>query len=155
MTQQYKPTTIKRRVKTNQQFIEFMTEALDLFIEKGAINLTASDHRSLPMNALQNMWYSELSKQGDMTADEYRNFCKCKFGLVILMRDDLEMADLIRSVDWNQRAVNWGMSVEEAKMLFVSKMAVTSTFSTAQEREYLAAIKSFFEPKGFVLTDAN
>jgi len=85
---------------------------------------------------LQNAWiykaYSMLEKQGDMTAAEYRNYCKYTFGLPILFESGGEKTAawriMLKSITYEQR------------LLAMEQMQVTSLFTSDEMMRYIDAI---------------
>ena len=92
---------------------------------------------------LQNAWiykaYSMLEKQGDMTAAEYRNYCKYTFGLPILFASD------------NDTSTAWRIMLKsipyEGRLLAMEQMQVTSLFSADEMGRYIDAICKAFNDK--------
>ena len=64
-------------------FIQNQTKPITVTIEQGMIG-----KRSYEQNKLQRLWLNELAEQGDMTAEEYRAFCKLHFGVPILRHEN-------------------------------------------------------------------
>lgn len=144
-------TTIKDKIRSRKSLLIWCEQLVDFCDEHKYITVTASDKRSLSANALQHEWYKIISSHYACDESDVKAFCKYKFGMPILLRRDLELADLLKGVDWNQKAANWVMTVEDAKQLFVSKIQVTSTFSTDESLQYMDAMKIHYEGEGFTL----
>ncbi len=91
----------------------------------------------------QNQWiykaYSMLEKQGDMTAAEYRRYCKYNFGLAIVFEKDLEMASIYRKM---LRKLDY-----ESQMLAMDMITVTSNFDVEQGARYINEIINHFNDK--------
>ena len=101
--------------------------------------------RSLPQNDISHAWYLELAKQGDMTFDEYRTYCKYKFGLAIMLSGDDEQKATFQRV---MKSISY-----EDRLAIVSKMAVTSTFKKSEMAQYLDEMQRHFTQQGFILTN--
>lgn len=144
-------STKKFKINCLSSLMDAFQAIRDFWEEHKYIQLTISDKRSLSMNALQHQWYKIIATHTGSSESEVKAFCKYHFGRGILLRNDLELADLLKSVDWNERARRWNMSVEDSKVLALSKMEVTSTFSSSESIEYMDAMKSHYEPQGFTL----
>ena len=101
--------------------------------------------RSLPQNAISHKWYAELAAQGDMTFDEYKTYCKYKFGLSIMLEgDDIQKASFQRVM----KSISY-----EDRLAIVSKMSVTSTFKKVEMTKYLDEIQRHFSPQSFILSN--
>lgn len=106
--------------------------------------------RSIEQNKLQRKWCAEAAAQGDMTAEEYRGYCKLHFGVPILRRDSDAFCEaydrLIRPKDY------------EEKLLLMQEpfdLQVTRLMNTKQKTEYLDRVWQHFTGLGFRLTDPN
>ena len=108
------------------------------------INLTFGK-RSMIQNGLQFHWYKELEEQGDMTAHEYRRYCKYEFGMSIRAESDEffaeSMRDLVRKYTYEDR------------LKIMEYIDVTSTFDRKQMSRYLTEIKHHFSDKRLTNSD--
>lgn len=106
-----------------------------------------TDHqkRSIISNSLQFHWYKELETQGDMTANEYRRYCKYHFGLGLRAAKDEYFADWIRKI--------FKLYVYEERLMQMDYVDVTSTFDRPTMSLYLNEIKLHFS--SFVLTNSD
>lgn len=104
--------------------------------------------RSLAQNRLQRLWIKELSKQGDMTAEEYRAFCKLHFGIPILRNENEKFCKAYdEKVKWRSY---------QDKLMFMAEpfdFPVTRLMTVKQFKQYLDKIYIHFSSLGFVLTD--
>lgn len=142
---------MKRFVKTAHDkstlisFIQNSNTPITVTIEKGIIG-----KRSDKQNKLQRLWMNELAEQGDMTAEEYRAFCKLHFGVPILRYENERFCQLYdRDVKWRPY---------EDKLLFMGEpfdFPVTRLMTVKQHKKYLDAIYVHYTGKGFDLTDPN
>lgn len=149
-TSQAKRVVLLRRfIKTEQDksaliaFIQHSDNPMTVSIEKGIIG-----KRSLEQNKLQRLWINELAEQGDMTAEEYRAFCKLHFGVPILRHEDERFREAYdKKVKWRPYA---------DKLEFMAEpydFPVTRRMTVKQHRQYLDAIYVHYTGLGFELTD--
>ena len=108
-------------------------QILEDFEKHKFINVKISKQtRTLKQNSWTFKAYDMLSKQGDLTAGEYRNFCKYHYGLSIRAASEPEFAELLKpmlkSLDYEQKVKS---------MMFID---VTSTFDTEQMGQYINEI---------------
>jgi len=106
---------------------------------------TDTQKRSIISNALQFHWYKELETQGDMTANEYRRYCKYHFGCALRAASDDFFANTLRDV-FNQYPY-------EDRLKMMDFIDVTSTFNRPTMSVYLNEIKLHFT--SFVLTNSD
>ncbi|MCE8034596.1 hypothetical protein EKK97_13925 [Billgrantia tianxiuensis] len=127
-----------------------LAEAITRWGEIEVIVRKREKHRSQEQNKLQRKWCKEAAAQGDMTAEEYRGYCKLHFGVPILRRDSeafREVYDrLIRPRDYAEKL---------ELMMEPLDFQVTRLMTTAQKGEYLDAMWTHFTGLGFRLTDPN
>lgn len=119
----------------------------------GKVDIVVREHqakRSNDQNRLQRQWCKEAGEQGDMTAEQYRGYCKYHFGLAILCRD---------SEDYRQacKRVLGGLSYEQRIELMMEPhdYPVTRGMSKKQKTEYLDLCWQHFTGLGFRLTDPS
>ena len=117
--------SIKARVKNTEQFAKFMNAALDMFEEKGAVNMTCNDLRSIDANATIRLCYKQIQQMSEgMTAKDVERQCKLNYGVPILRRDceiqDYVFGDLERRYGY------------ERMLKIMDMFAVTSTMNTKQ-----------------------
>ena len=145
--------TLRKTINSQEKLVEYCQELTDFWWEHRYINVSATDKRNLDQNALQFFWYEQMEEQGDMSREEYRNKCKLKFGIPILVQNPefSWIMTVLKSVDWDQAAIDSGKSVQECKEEFVGNMEITSRMSTDEMKRYLDGIKTHFEPLGFYL----
>ena len=135
--------------------IPHTTEAAD-YIESIAPNailsaeikhLSKKDHRSLDQNRMQHRWYRDLAKQGDLTALEYRSYCKAHFGVPLLCLHDEafreQYNDCIRPLPYEQKLSLMGGVID---------LPITSRMSVQIMAQYLKAMSDFWLEKGMQLT---
>ena len=140
---------MKRFIKTDQDkaqliaFIQNQTKPITVTIEQGIIG-----KRSLDQNRLQRLWINELAEQGDMTAEEYRAYCKLHFGVPILRHENEKFRQGYDSkVKWRSYA---------DKLEFMAEpfdFPVTRLMTTKQHKQYLDAIYVHYAGLGYRLTD--
>jgi hypothetical protein len=117
----------------------------------GQVDITVKKHepkRSLDQNRLQRLWCKEAAEQGDMTAEEYRGYCKYHFGLSILCRDSDEFRAACKRV---LGALSYEQCI--ALMMEPHDYPVTRGMSKKQKAEYLDRCYQHFTSLGFRLTD--
>lgn len=104
--------------------------------------------RSIDQNRLQRKWCKEASEQGDMTAEEYRGYCKLHFGMQILCRDSEEYLAACQKV-------LGGLAYDQklALMMQPHDYPVTRGMTKRQKSEYLDMCWQHFTGLGFRLTD--
>lgn len=103
--------------------------------------------RSIEQNKLQRKWMLELEAQGDMTAEEYRGYCKLHFGVPIMRNEDEEFR---RAYDRYIRDLPYEHKL--AMMMVPLDFPVTRGMSTKQKTVYLDSVYRHFTGEGFVLT---
>lgn len=106
------------------------------------------EKRSVRQNKLGRLWCKEAGEQGDMTAEQYRGYCKLHFGVPIMRRDNDEFCEkydrLIRHLPYEHK-----LELMQVPMDF----PVTRIMGTSQKHEYLDAMWRHFTSLGFQLTD--
>lgn len=140
---------MKRFIKTDQDkhllitFIQNQTKPITVTVEQGIIG-----KRSLEQNRLQRLWINELAEQGDMTAEEYRAYCKLHFGVPILRHENERFCQLYdKKVKWRSYA---------DKLEFMAEpfdFPVTRLMTTKQHKQYLDAVYVHYTGLGYKLTD--
>ena len=107
---------------------------------------TPGEIRSIEQNRLQFQWFRDLEKQGDMTAQEYRAYCKGMFGIPILVAEDEEFRDvydrIIRPLSFEEKLELLGPPID---------LPVTSRMSVDQMTRYLKAMSDHWLKEGFML----
>lgn len=125
---------IRAKVNSLKALEEWQREERRYFEEHKYINCTASDRRSLDMNALVNTWYKDISDvRGDVTAQDVRRECKVNYGVPILRRDPGHDFIYRHTID---------RMTYELKLKAIDIFAVTSVMSTAQLKEYLQMMEN-------------
>lgn len=146
---------IKRWIKSEDDLkalkllISNMQGPFTLTIEKGI-----REKRSTDQNRLQRLWVNEAEQQGDMTAEEYRAYCKLHFGVPMLRNEndtfaelyDLKVRDRVPPYSYEQKlefmAVPWDMHV-------------TRLMTIKQHDKYLNMMHDHFTSLGMILTIPN
>jgi hypothetical protein len=110
----------------------------------------AEDSRSIAQNKLQRKWCKEAAAQGDMTAEEYRGYCKLHFGMAILCRDSDQYLAACQKV-------LGGLTYEQklALMMQPHDYPVTRGMTKRQKTEYLNECYQHFTGLGFRLTEPS
>jgi hypothetical protein len=120
-------------------------------VQKRALPFCAGLKKGLPrsndQNRLQRLWMLEAEEQGDMTAEEYRAYCKLHFGVPILRAEDDDFKSVydqvIRPLPYDAKLKLMQVPID---------LPVTSRMTTGQKTRYLDQVKQFFEEQGFQLT---
>lgn len=112
------------------------------------LNVNKGAPRSIEQNKLQRLWLLEAEEQGDMTAEEYRGFCKLHFGVPILRAENEDFKkiydEVIRPLDYEKKLAVMRVPID---------LPVTSQMTTKQKAKYLDCIYTHFLGLGFVLTE--
>jgi len=134
---------IRKKVNSLKSLEEWQREEREYFLEHKYINCTASDRRSLDMNALVNIWYKDIADvRGDVTAKDVQRECKVNYGVTILRREAGHNWIYKRTID---------QLTYEQRIKAIDCYAVTSVMSTAQLREYIGMMENdypYLECKG-------
>lgn len=142
---------MRRFIKTEQDksaliaFIQHSDKPMTVSIEKGIIG-----KRSIEQNKLQRLWINELAEQGDMTAEEYRAFCKLHFGVPILRNENEKFRQVYDDkIKWRSY---------QDKLMFMAEpfdFPVTRLMTIKQHKAFLDEIYIYFIGLGFTLTDPS
>lgn len=111
-------------------------------VEKGA------EKRSVSQNRLQRQWLNDAMAQGDMSAEDYRAYCKLHFGVPILRAQDDEFR---KKYDEIFRPLPYETKLELMKVPF--DFPVTRLMTVKQKTEYLNQMYTHFTGLGILLTD--
>lgn len=112
------------------------------------VDIATGKHRTVEQNKLQRKWLLEITEQlGDMTAEEYRAYCKLHFGVPILRAESEEFREaydrVIRPHSYEDKM---------AMMAVPLDFPVTRLMTTKQKSAYLDAIYTEFTGRGVQLT---
>lgn len=112
-------------------------------------NLRRGADRTVEQNKLQRLWLNEAAEQlGDMTAEEYRAYCKLHHGVPIMRAAHDEFREkydrLIRPRSYEEKLELMAVPMD---------FPVTRLMTTKQKTQYLDAIANDFRGRGVVLTD--
>lgn len=142
---------MKKFIKTDKDkqalidLIKKNDKPITVTIEQGIVG-----KRSTAQNRLQRLWFAEIasSPKADMTAEEYRAFCKLHFGVPILRHEYEKFCKVYdEKVKWRSY---------QDKLAFMAEpfdFPVTRLMTTKQHKKYLDAIYVHFTGQGFELTD--
>jgi hypothetical protein len=100
--------------------------------------------RSTQQNNLQFKWLQDLERQGDMSLEEYRRYCKLHFGVPILRKYDPEFREWYNEVLLHR--------TYEQKIKAMDYMPVTRLMKVKQMQEYLDEMEKHWRKEGFFLT---
>jgi len=102
------------------------------------------DKRSLSQNALIHMWFGEIAKQTNESADQIKRECKFYQGCPILMAESPEFAAF---------AENLAHLTTEEKIASMDFVAVTSVMTAPQLGRMCDAVQRKYATQGIRLTD--
>ena len=112
------------------------------------VEITKGAPRSTEQNRLQRLWMKEAEEQGDMTAEEYRGYCKLHFGVSIMKSQSDLFAEkydrIIKPLCYEQKL---------ELMMLPLDFPVTRLMNSASKKRYLDAVYLHFTDMGFRLTD--
>lgn len=114
------------------------------------ITITKGAPRSLNQNRLQHMWMLELEMQGDMTASEYRAYCKLHFGVPLLRQENEAFKNQYDAV---VKPLTYDQKIEIMKEPI--DFPTTRLMTMRQKKAYLDDVYTFWTGKGFKLTDPD
>lgn len=146
---------IKRWVKNEDEqallmtFIGNMELPLTVMIQQGII-----EKRSNDQNRLQRLWVNEAEQQGDMTAEEYRAYCKLHFGVPMLRNENDKFAELYDS-KIRDRVPPYSYEQKLEFMAIPWDMHVTRLMTIKQHDKYLNMMHDHFTSLGMILTIPN
>lgn len=142
---QKKITRWVRNDKDKQLLVSYLLSQDKPFtctIEKGL-----REKRSNDQNRLQRLWLKEAEAQGDMTAEEYRGYCKLHFGVPILRN---ECDTFLEAYDSKVKPYSY-----EQKLMFMQEpfdFPVTRIMTVKQKHKYLNMMYLHFTTLGIPLT---
>ena len=111
------------------------------------LTLAAGAPRSIEQNRLQRLWLNEAAEQGDMTAEEYRGYCKLHFGVSLLRHENEKFREVY------DRIVRPHSYEDKLQMMMVPlDLPVTRLMTTKQKTQYLDAMYQHFVGLGFRMT---
>lgn len=134
-----------RNLTERQQFIKWLEQVPEAEL---TITVRPGIKRSLAQNRLFWQWMQDLESQGDMTASEYRAYCKAYFGVKILRAED----EAFRA-QYDQHVRPLPYESKLAIMVEPIDFPVTRLMTVKQEKAFLDAIWNHFTGVGFRLTD--
>lgn len=104
--------------------------------------------RTIEQNKLQRKWMLEAQQQGDMTAEEYRGYCKLHIGVPILLAESEEFA-----AKYAQYVKPLPYETKMALMMEPFDFPVTRLMDTSQKGRYLDKCYVYLTGLGFKLTE--
>ena len=146
---------IKRWVKNEDDqallmtFIGNMELPFTVTIKQGIIEKRTNDQ-----NRLQRLWVNEAEQQGDMTAEEYRAYCKLHFGVPMLRNESDTFAELYDS-KIRDRVPPFSYEQKLEFMAIPWDMHVTRLMTIKQHDKYLNMMHDHFTGLGMILTIPN
>lgn len=139
-------------VNSDRSLVECDRALYELFQEHKylRVEVVPGKCRSLEQNRLQRLWLQEAGKQGDMSAEEYRGYCKLRLGVPILRRDSevfREQYDrIIKPLPYEDKL---------QMMMEPLDFPITRLMSKNQKTEYLDAMYQHLRGLGFQLTEPD
>ena len=128
-----------------RNFLKKLSQA-DIYPIVLTVDDAPSNKRSIEQNRLQRKWINELQQQGDMSAEDYRAYCKLHIGVPILRNASAEFRQRYDSV---VRHLPYETKIELMKIPF--DFPVTRLMNKKQKTEYLNAVYQHFTAQGFIL----
>lgn len=105
--------------------------------------------RSNDQNRLNRLWMNELESQDDnMTAEEYRGWCKLHIGIPILRNEDEAFCE-----EYDRVIKPMPYELKLTLMMVPFDFGVTRLMTVKQEMTYLDRVFRHFTEKGFQLTE--
>ena len=144
--------SIKQIVNSDSSLSLAQAETAELYRKNKYLVVTVKvgRDRTEEQNRLQRKWMLELEGQGDMSAEEYRGFCKLHFGVPIMLNECPDFAEvynrLIAPMDYQDKL---------ALMMVPMDLPLTRIMSRSQKSRYLDAIWHHFTIEGFRLTETD
>jgi len=135
-----------RTVRTQNQL-----DAWIAFLRGRKLPLTVSavkgESRTLQQNRTAHMWYGEIARQIGDEAHEVKGYCKAKFGLPIMKRDNPEW---VAKYEPMYRPLPY-----EIRLAFFEIVPLTSLFNLPQMMEFMDAMQRHYLQQGIALTDPD
>lgn len=136
------------RVIRNKQDLDQLTRYLGNRELPVTVSIAKGARRSNKQNKTLRLWMGELEAQGDMTAEQYRAYCKLHFGVPILREAHAEFQEqydrIVKPLPYESKL---------ALMMEPIDFPVTRLMTTAQEKQMLDEIYVHFTGHGFHLTE--
>lgn len=111
------------------------------------VSVRQGRNRSLEQNNLMWKWFEEAAKQGDMTAEEYRAYCKLHIGVPILRNESESFRErydkIVRPLDYETKM---------ELMMIPFDFPVSRLMTTGQMTRFLDGILAHFVSLGFRMT---
>lgn len=104
--------------------------------------------RSDNQNRTQRLWLLEAEQQGDMTAEEYRGYCKLVFGVPILRAENELFREKYDSII---KPLPYEAKIQ--MMMEPLDFPITRLMTTKQKTAYLDRMYQHFRGLGFILTE--
>lgn len=108
------------------------------------VKATAGKARSLPQNAIQHAWYTQMALEDrQLSLQEHVRYCKWTHGVPILCADDPDYRALCRTL--------LGPLDYEARLVAMDHFPVTRLFNKEQESTYLERVQADYGRRGVQL----
>lgn len=112
------------------------------------VEITKGAPRSIEQNRLQRLWMNEAAEQGDMTAEEYRAFCKLNFGIPLMCEQSALFAE-----QWKRLFSHLTYEQKLDLMKEPIDYPVTRLLKMRTKKLYLDRVYQHFTGLGFRMTD--
>tara|TARA_R110000822_G_scaffold31017_3_gene89924 strand:+ start:857 stop:1297 length:441 start_codon:yes stop_codon:yes gene_type:complete len=141
---------VSSHIIENQQDIDGLMRLISNRDLPITVNIKKGKDRTIEQNKLQRMWLLEAQEQGDMTAEEYRGWCKLHLGCQILYYENEVFAEAFDAVI---RPLSYENKLKA--MMMPLDMPVTRIMTTKQNKQYLDDVYQHFTGLGMKLTDPD
>jgi hypothetical protein len=135
-----------RTIRTEAQLDSWVA-----FLRGRKLPLTVSavkgETRTKQQNRTAHMWYSEIARQTGDEASEVKGYCKAKFGLPIMKRDNL---DWVAKYEPMYKPLPY-----ETKIAFFEIVPLTSLLKLPQMMEFMDAMQRHYLQQGIALTEPD
>lgn len=135
-----------RAIKSPEQLARWVS-----YLDAQQLPLTVSAvkgvDRSLEQNRTFHMWIGQVSQETGDELDELKGYCKAKFGLPIMRRDNAEWVAKYEPM--------WGPLPHELRIAFFAIVPMTRLFKVPQMCEFMDAVQRHYLQQGFDLIDPD
>jgi hypothetical protein len=135
-----------RTIRTESQLASWLA-----FLQARPLPMTVSavrgETRSSQQNRTAHMWYGEVSRQTGDEPGAVKGYCKAKFGLPIMKRDNPE---------WLAKYEPMYMPLDyQTRIALFEIIPLTSKMKLPQMMEYMDAVQRHYLQQGIALTDPD
>ena len=135
-----------RTIRTEGQLASWLA-----FLQARPLPITVSavrgETRSSQQNRTAHMWYGEVSRQTGDEPGTVKGYCKAKFGLPIMKRDNPE---------WVAKYEPMYLPLDyQTRIALFEIIPLTSQMKLPQMMEYMDAVQRHYIQQGIALTDPD